>query len=93
MIITISELLSLNNPNIIDIRSIENYNNNHIPGAKNILYQDLLVNYSKYLDKNENYYIYCRRGVTSLSLCQFLWEKGYNVFSVKGGYEAWMLSK
>ncbi len=92
MSITVNELSSLDNPKIIDIRSIENYNNNHIPGAKHIAYQDLLVNYSKYLDKNEKYYIYCRRGFTSSGLCQFLEKQGYHVFNITGGYEAWILT-
>ena len=91
--ITIKELLSLNNPNIIDIRSVENYNNNHIPGAKNILYQELLINPIKYLNKNNVYYIYCRKGFTSLKLCEILRKQGYYVFSVVGGYEAWILHK
>ena len=34
--ITIDELLSLNNPNIIDIRDNYSYNLGHIKNAKNI---------------------------------------------------------
>ena len=92
MSITIAELRNLDNPNIIDIRSVENYNNNHIPGARNILYQDLLINHAKYLNKKENYYIYCKRGLTSKGLCQILEKQGYHVYNITGGYEAWILN-
>ena len=37
--IQISELLTYSNPIIIDIRSSQSYNNNHIDGAINIPYQ------------------------------------------------------
>ena len=92
MNISVTDLLQLTNPNIIDIRPIQNFNNNHIPGAKNISYNDLVINPSKYLNKNETYYIYCRHGVTSQGLCQMLASQGYKTVSVIGGYEAWLLN-
>ena len=93
MSISVKELLHLNNPIIIDIRSLENYNNNHIPGAINIPYNSLIIDPSKYLNKNDNYYIYCKRGMTSMGLCQILSKQGYKVYNVIGGYEAWLLNK
>lgn len=91
--ISINELLNIKNPNIIDIRTVENYNNNHMPGAINIPYNNLLINPSKYLNKNENYYIYCKHGKTSSGLCRILNSLGYNTHSIIGGYEAWMMGK
>ena len=55
---------------VIDIRSVESYNNNHIPGARNVPFEKLLVNPNKYLNKNETYYIYCQKGTKSLRICQ-----------------------
>ena len=52
MDISVNDLLCLDNPNIIDIRGLENYNNNHIPGAKNIPYNSLLIAPSKYLNND-----------------------------------------
>lgn len=83
----------LNSINLIDIRSRESYNNNHIPGAKNINYIDLLTNYDKYLNKNERYYFYCQKGMNSHKLCSYLSSLGYDVINVIGGYEAWVLEK
>lgn len=89
--ISISELG--NKTNIIDIRSIEKYNNNHIPGAINIAFENLLVNPSKYLKRAETYYIYCQRGLQSRKLCLILKNAGYNVININGGYEAWLLEQ
>ena len=91
--ISVHELLSLYDPCIIDIRNLENYNNNHLPGAINISYNDLLIDPSKHLNKKDKYYIYCKKGITSARLCQILRKKGYNVYSVIGGYEAWLLGR
>ena len=93
MSISITDLLNLPNPNIIDIRSIENFNNNHIPNARNITSNELLLRPQKYLNKNETYYLYCRHGISSNKLCQILRAQGYNTVSIEGGYEAWLLQK
>lgn len=93
MEISIGELLNLNNPIIIDIRSNQKYNDNHIPGAKNVSYDALVNSPGKFLNKNFIYYIYCQKGITSRSLCQILRSLGYNVISVTGGYEAYILNK
>ena len=89
--ISIDDLLKLNSPNIIDIRSEQSFNNNHIPGAKNIPYEKLMLKPNIYLDKNNKYYIYCQKGITSAKLCGRLASLGYKVSSVIGGYEAWIL--
>lgn len=92
--IIIPELIPiLNRINLIDIRSGVSYNNNHIPGAKNIGYTELLTNYSKYLNKNEKYYFYCQKGMNSYKLCSYLSSLGYDVVNIAGGYESWILEK
>lgn len=91
--INIEELLKKENINIIDIRSRENYNNNHIPGAKNIPEIILIGNPGRYLDKNQTYYIYCQRGYSSRSVCKILYNMGYKTISINGGYEEWILKR
>ncbi len=91
--ISISDLKKLGNVNLIDIRSIEKYNNKHILNAKNIQINELLINPGKYLNKYEKYYIYCQKGIQSRRLCQILKSNGYNVINVSGGYEAWILNE
>lgn len=92
--ISVSELLKkLNDITVIDIRNAQSYNNNHISTAKNIPSQLLISNPSKYLTKNETYYLYCQRGVTSIKVCSLLNSLGYNAINVNGGYESWIIEK
>lgn len=91
--ISVTELKKLNNPSLIDIRSIEKYNNKHILNAVNIPLEQLLIRSEKYLLKDEKYYIYCQKGIQSRKLCQILINSGYNVVNVSGGYEAWILNE
>ena len=92
--ISVSDLKKISTDiNIIDIRSIASFNNNHIPGAKNIPFNSLILAPNKYLDKSSVYYIYCQKGLKSLKTCQILNSLGYNTKNIIGGYEAWILGK
>ena len=73
--------------NIIDIRSSDKYNINHIPGAINIEYLELLSNPSSYLNKNDTYYLYCTSGIRSKKATELLSILGYRVINVKDGYK------
>jgi len=91
--INVKDLNNYNNINLIDIRSNQSYNNNHIDGAINIPYEKILIEPNKYLDMNQKYFIYCQKGITSRKLCQILQNKGYKVININGGYEEWILQK
>lgn len=73
--------------NIIDIRDYGDYVLGHIYNAKNIPMNELLNNYSKYLNKNDTYYIYCLSGNRSRKVCELLSVFGYDVVNVLGGYD------
>lgn len=92
--ISIKELLKIiNNITIIDIRSIEKYNDNHMPGAINIPYTYLISNPEKYLNFKTDYYIYCKEGIQSTKVCNYLRKRGYKAINIIGGYESWLLEK
>lgn len=91
MIPSISVKQVLNKNNIIDIRSRESYNNNHIPSARNIPFEQLIIKPHDYLNKETMYYLYCRSGITSLKACEILIRQGYQVTNITGGYEKWIL--
>lgn len=93
MNISIRDLLSLRNPYIIDIRSIEKYNDNHMNNARHIPMLLLLKEPSKYLDKNTTYYIYCQKGENSVRVVNSLNRQGYKTINILGGYEGWLLGK
>lgn len=91
--ISVTDFMKLSNPNVIDLRTIENYNNNHIPNAKNIPFEKLISRPSNYLQRNETYYIYCTYGKKSISVCKILNNLGYHVININGGYESWILEQ
>ena len=91
--ISIDELISIiNQVNIIDIRSVQSYNNNHIPNSINIPFDKLILNPELYLDKNTFYYIYCQKGLSSSNVCRILNNLGYKLINIDGGYENWIMN-
>lgn len=78
--------------NIIDIRKNFMFNLGNIPGSKNIPMAFLISNPSKYLSKNDEYYIYCMQGFESVKVCDKLSKKGYKVVNVLGGYHDYLSS-
>ena len=79
--------------NIIDIRSNDKYRINHIPGAINIEYLELLDNPSKYLNKQDIYYLYCTSGYTSKAVVDKLNSLGFNTVNIDGGFNNYLLRK
>ena len=88
--ISVGELLRLDNPIIIDIRSIYSYNLGHIRGAISVPYYNLLNNYGHYLSKYNRYYLYCEIGDQSSEISQRLNKFGYDTYSVIGGYQDYL---
>ena len=91
--ISVTDLRKIGSINIIDIRSEEKYNDNHILNAYNIPYNKLINNPERYLDRDNTYYIYCQKGIKSTQVCNILHIKGFNVINIIGGYEAWVLTE
>ena len=90
--ISVSDLKNISGINLIDIRSVEKYNDGHIPGSINIPKVLLVKNYDNYLVKNKFYYIYCQRGEQSVKMCRLLNSLGYHTINIRGGWESWILN-
>lgn len=88
--INIAELMMMNNPIIVDIRSSYSYNLGHIRGAINVPYYNLLNNYSHYLSKYNRYYLYCDTGDQSLEIVERLNRFGYDTLNIIGGYKEYL---
>lgn len=88
--ISVIDLLRLNNPIVIDIRSNYSYNLGHIIGAISVPYYNLLNNYSHYLSKYNKYYLYCDTGEQSLEIVLRLNKFGYDTISIIGGYQEYL---
>ncbi|ACD51858.1 rhodanese-like domain-containing protein [Clostridium botulinum] len=70
---------------LIDIREPFEYRIGSIKTSKNIPMHDLLDNTDEYLEKNKEYYLICRSGARTASVCIDLREKGFDVINVYGG--------
>ena len=93
MELSIEEFKSLDKKSytLLDIRSELELTYGQIPNAKFALLDDLYN--EKDLNKETTYIIYCKKGIISGEIVDFLEEKGYKVFNLKGGYNAWLLSE
>ena len=78
---------------IIDIRDKEKFNCSNIKNSINIELLKINSNPSKFLNKEDTYYIYCQHGKQSVKTCLLLSKLGYNVVNIIGGYEQYLLNK
>ena len=56
------------NSYLLDVRTLEEFEDSHIPNSKllNIRDPQLFMDGIQELDKNKNYYVYCHSGVRSV---------------------------
>ncbi|MBY0356597.1 MAG: hypothetical protein K2W82_01240 [Candidatus Obscuribacterales bacterium] len=75
---------------IVDLRTPELYAKGHIPGAINILFENLDENLSK-LSKDTTTVVYCYDVLCHLAtrVALELAKKGYKVQELHGGFDGW----
>lgn len=77
---------------ILDVRTLEEVEDGYIPNSTNIdiyLGQEFINEVEK-LDKNKNYYVYCRSGNRSGQACTIMNSLGFtNTFNLEGGFMNW----
>jgi rhodanese-related sulfurtransferase/cytochrome oxidase Cu insertion factor (SCO1/SenC/PrrC family) len=84
------ELLD-SNPNIIilDVRTTDEFNEEHLEGSINIPVLELQDRMGE-LDKNNTILVYCKMGVRSAQAAQILSENGFlNIYDMEDGITAW----
>ena len=76
---------------LIDVRTINEYDNGHIPESKLIdIYLPTFPQKIGELDKEKNYYIYCRSGNRSHHAGVFMLQQGFKtVFNLADGILDW----
>ncbi|MCR5255142.1 MAG: ATPase [Acetatifactor sp.] len=94
MEITASEVLKLQSEDaditIIDIRSMEDIAYGNIPGALEIGESELRDNLPE--NNGGKFVVVCQRGIISRDAAQFLRDRGYDAYSLKGGYSTWLIA-
>ena len=77
---------------ILDVRTQEEVEEGYIPNAEVIdIYkgQEFLDELDK-LDKDKNYYVYCRSGNRSGQACAIMEQKGFReCYNLAGGFSNW----
>ena len=77
---------------ILDVRSEEEIEQGFIPGMTNydIREGQGFIDHIDHLDKNKNYYVYCRSGARSGQACEIMDQKGFkNAYNLIGGFMEW----
>ena len=77
---------------ILDVRTEEEWAEGIIPGAiLNDIYKGQGFIYQvEELEKNKNYYVYCKAGGRSAQACAIMNQLGFeNTFNLEGGFMQW----
>lgn len=76
---------------VIDVRTSDEFSTGHIPGAKNVNFNDaLFAEKIAGLDKNAKYIINCQTGGRSARATSLMQELGFkDVANLEGGINAW----
>ena len=79
-----------NNPahkSVLDVRTLDEYNNGHVDGALNIPLSEIYKHLPK-LNKAKVHYVYCKSGYRSMIASSILKRNGFDhIVNVKQGYE------
>ena len=75
----------------LDVRTMAEYSEGHIPGTINInvLDDSFAVMAGSTLQKDKPVALYCRSGKRSKKAAAILSEKGYKVYELDKGFNAW----
>lgn len=77
---------------IIDVRTEDECAHGVLEHAQclDIFQKDNFMEGLRKMDKEKNYYVYCRSGQRSANACQIMDEMGFNqTFNLTGGITAW----
>jgi rhodanese-related sulfurtransferase len=84
-----------NTPNaiLLDVRTEAEVKEGVLPNAKNIVYNDSFGGKLGGLTKDAPIFVYCKGGVRSAKAAAILESKGFKVYQLKGGLDAWKEAK
>ncbi len=86
------QLAQTTTPQLVDVRTFDEYNEEHLPGAVNFSLRDeeafsLLITV---LNKEEPVFVYCGSGKRSAKAASILEKNGFTtIYNLDGGITAW----
>ncbi|MCB0376106.1 MAG: rhodanese-like domain-containing protein [Sinomicrobium sp.] len=87
-----AQLQEDNDAVIIDVRTLREFEEGHIPGALNIdIYMGQgFLDAIRRLEPSKRYYVYCRSGARSAQACLLMKQLGFNsAYNLLGGFLKW----
>lgn len=78
---------------LIDLRDEQEYEEGHIPGAKNIPYERWQVEKETWTHRYDTVVFYCDRGNQSMYAAKEMNKRGYYAISIAGGYQGYEVWK
>lgn len=83
-------LIRAKNPQLLDVRTPEEFEEAHIKGSINYNVTDsTLAENLDNLNKKKPVFVYCRSGVRSMQAAELLKEHGFKVYNLAGGIIDW----
>lgn len=84
------KIKSIDAPQLVDVRTPEEFEGGHITNAKNINWNgDDFTTQIEKLDKSQPILVYCLSGGRSAAAAKAMKEKGFQVYEMTGGMMAW----
>jgi rhodanese-related sulfurtransferase len=92
--ISVTDLVSVDSPYVVDVREVNEYTDGHLPAAINVPLSVLADNYSS-ISAEHTVYVVCQLGGRSARACEFLSNlsefDGVKFVNVAGGTAAWIV--
>lgn len=77
---------------LIDVRTVEEFNEQHIEGAQNLIFDEDFEEKIKQLDSTKTIVVYCQTANRSKVCSELLEENGFQkIIELKGGLDQWIL--
>jgi len=87
------ELIKSPNVQLVDVRTLAEHMEGHIPGSLNINVKDeegFPTAVDELLDKDREFAVYCRSGRRSRTAAELLVKKGFKVYNLDKGILNWI---
>ena len=76
---------------LVDVRTVKEFNEHYIKGAENIVYDDNFNQKLDKLEKDKPIIVYCRSGRRSAKCTAIMEKQGFTkIYELKGGITQWM---
>ncbi|MCA9405307.1 MAG: thiosulfate sulfurtransferase GlpE [Candidatus Omnitrophica bacterium] len=83
-------IIDRDNAIVVDIRDPASFTEGHIPGARQLTQEDI-DSFVNETDKSAPLIFCCYHGFSSQQAAAYFVQQGFeNVYSLKGGFEAWL---